>query len=106
MMKPSASVRFLQLAAFLAPILSVLAPRSLAVLLPVAALGAGLGAWREGKLAFPPLGPTIVVVATAAWSAASALWAFEPSLVWSIWPSTAALAVAGLVLIAVALRVD
>jgi len=105
-MNPSASVRFLQLAAFLAPLLAVLAPRSLAVLLPVAAVGAGLGAWHERKLSFPPLGPTIVMVAVLVWGAASAAWAFEPKLVWSVWPQIAGLAVAGLALVAVGLRVD
>jgi O-antigen ligase len=98
--------RYLQLAAFLTPPVAVLAPRTLAVILPLAALGAGLTAWHKRALAFPPLAPTLVVVAALAWGAASSLWAFEPRLVWSIWPPIAALAAAGLVLIAIALRLE
>jgi O-antigen ligase len=99
----AAPARSLQIAAFLTPPVAVLAPRTLAVILPLAALGAGLIAWHKRTLQFPPLAPTLVVLAALVWGAASTFWAYEPRLVWTIWPTIAALAVAGLVLIAVAL---
>jgi O-antigen ligase len=96
----------LQIAAFLTPPVAVLAPRTLAVILPLAALGAGLTACYRRALAFPPLAPTLVMLAALAWGAASTFWAYEPRLVWSVWPQIAGLAVAGLVLIAIAMRLD
>lgn len=98
--------RYLQIAAFLTPPVAVLAPRTLAVILPLAALGAGLTAWHKRVLAFPPLAPTLVMVLALAWGAASTFWAYEPRLVWSVWPQIAGLAASGLVLIAIAPRLE
>jgi hypothetical protein len=64
-----------QVAAFLTPPVSILAPRSLAVLLPLAALAAGVSALERRTLRMPPAGPT-VVMATGIWQAwwMAALW--------------------------------
>jgi O-antigen ligase len=102
----AAPARYLQIAAFLTPPVAVLAPRTLAVILPLAAIGAGITAWRKHALPYPPLPPTLVMLAALAWGAASTFWAYEPRLVWTVWPQIASLAVAGLALIAVALRLD
>jgi exopolysaccharide production protein ExoQ len=99
-------VRFLQAAALLTPLLAVLAPRALAIVLPVAALSAGLAALRAGTLGWPPRVVSIILIAVLAWGGASALWSFEPRLVWSVWLQIAGLAAAGLALLSVALRLD
>ncbi|HEX2116899.1 MAG TPA: O-antigen ligase family protein [Alphaproteobacteria bacterium] len=98
--------RSLQLVALLTPPLAVVAPLSLAVVLPLAALTAGLAAWRGGALGLPPRGAALVMLAALAWSGASAVWAFEPALVRSVWFQIAGLAVAGLALLGVALRLE
>jgi O-antigen ligase len=105
-MKSIAPVRFFQIAAFLTPPIAVLAPRALAIVLPLLALGAGISAWRSGILGLPPRGPTMVMIAVLLWGAASAAWAFEPRLVFSVWFQIASLAVAGLVIVQIGLRLD
>jgi exopolysaccharide production protein ExoQ len=97
--------RFLQAAALLTSPLAVVAPRALAIVLPVAALGAGIAALRVGALDLPPVATTILV-AVLAWGGASAVWAFEPRLVWSVWFQIAGLAAAGLVLLGIARHLD
>lgn len=105
-MKFFAPARVVQVAAFLTPPISILAPRSLAVLLPLAALAAGIGALQRRTLRMPPAGPALVMVTVLVWGAASAFWAYEPRLVFSVWFQIAGLAVAGLVLMQIALQVD
>jgi exopolysaccharide production protein ExoQ len=105
-MKLLPPVRFVQVAAFLTPPVSILAPRSLAVLLPLAALAAGVSALERRTLRMPPAGPTVVMAAALLWGAASTLWAYESKLVWSVWFQIAGLAVAGLILVQVALQAD
>jgi exopolysaccharide production protein ExoQ len=105
-MKSFAPVRFFQIAAFLTPLIAVLAPRALAIVLPLLALGAGISAWRSGTLALPPRGPTLAMIAVLLWGGASAAWAYEPRLVFSVWFQIASLAVAGLVVVQIGLRLD
>ena len=98
--------RFLQFAAILAPPLAVVAPRALAVLVPLAATGAAISAWRKAALRPDPILPVAIVFAFLAWAAASALWATDPRLVWSAWPQIAGLAACGLAMLAVARGLD
>ncbi len=99
---PLHPARVLLLLAFLTPPLAVAVPRALAIVLPLAALLAAAGAWREGALRWPPRMPVILFAAFLAWSAVSTAWAVHPALVWSVWGQIAALGVAGLVLLGLA----
>jgi O-antigen ligase len=98
--------RVLRLAAVLVPPLAVIAPRGLAVVLPLTALAAAVGAWRKAAFRPPPAVPTAIIVALLCWGAASALWAIELRPVWSTWPQIAALAACGLALLGVARGLD
>jgi O-antigen ligase len=101
-MKLPHPARILQVIAVLVPVLAVVAPRGLAAALPVAALAAAAAAWSKDMLRPPPALPSAIIVAFLCWAAASALWAIEPRLVWSIWPQIVALAACGLLLLGVA----
>ena len=98
--------RVLQLAAVLVPPLAVIAPRSLAIVLPLTALAASAGAWRKSILRPPPVWPTAIVILILCWGAASALWSVDPRLTWSAWPQVAGLAACGLALLAVSRNLD
>jgi hypothetical protein len=85
-MKLLPPARFVQVAAFLTPPVSILAPRSLAVLLPLAALAAGVSALERRTLRMPPAGPTVMAMGiwqawwmAALWLAAAAMAALGAS---------------------------
>lgn len=103
---PPHPARVIQLAAILTPPLAVVAPLGFAVLLPVTALGAALGAWHKAGFRRPPAGPVVIVLALLAWGALSASWAFEPRLVWSTWRQIAGIALPGLILLGIARGLD
>lgn len=94
------------LVAFLTPPIAVAIPRALAIVLPLGALLAAAGAWREGTLRWPPRVPTILVVALLAWGGLSAIWALHPALVRSAWGPTAGLGITGVVLLGVARDIE
>jgi O-antigen ligase len=98
--------RVLQVAAVVMPPLAVIAPRSLAIIVPLTALAASAGAWRKSILRPPPVWPTAIVVLILCWGAASALWSVDPRLAWSAWPQIAGLAACGLALLAVSRGLD
>ena len=96
--------RVLSLAFGIIPVLSIVAPRGLAVVLPLAAILGGASALTRGRLGRPPRTLGGLVVITLAWAAISFYWAETPELVWPAWRTIALMAVAGLVLFGVSAR--
>lgn len=86
--------------------LAVIAPRGLAIALPLAAVIASFAMWRSGRIALPPRPLLAVVAAFLAWAGASVTWAVHPELVWREWAQIAGVALAGLVLLGVARDLD
>lgn len=106
MTAPLHPAQILRFAAAVTPPLAVIAPRALAVLLPLVTLAAAIGAWKNGTLRRPPMLPAAIIVGVLVWGAASAAWAADPRLVWSAWGQIAGTALAGLVLLGIARDLD
>ncbi len=96
----------LGLALGLTPFMSIVAPRGLAIVLPLAAVLGAASALRRGRLGRPPRTLTGLVVLMLVWGAMSFFWAEEPELVWRAWRTVALMAFAGLVLLGLAERMS
>src|SRR5512145_3403878 len=92
--------RVIQATAFATAPLAVVAPRALAILLPLAALTALAVSWRAGVRLRGPAATSLLVASFALWAAASAAWAEQPRLVWPALGQFAAMSIAGLALFA------
>ncbi|HSE80041.1 MAG TPA: O-antigen ligase family protein [Alphaproteobacteria bacterium] len=92
--------RVIQATAFATAPLAVVAPRALAILLPLAALTALAVSWRAGVRLRVPAATSLLVASFALWAAASAAWAEQPRLVWPALGQFAAMSIAGLALFA------
>lgn len=91
--------RVIQAAAFATAPLAVVAPRALAILLPLAAVTAFAAGLRAGVRPRIPAATSLLFTAFAVWAAASAIWAEQPRLVWPALGQFAATSVGGLALL-------
>ncbi len=90
--------RAVQAAAFATAPVAVVAPRALAILLPLAAMAAVYAGWRSDVRPRFVATLSLLIAACALWAAASALWAEQPRLVWSALAQFTVMSLAGLAL--------